>query len=189
MYGVMYEFPAFEPRWVEFRSWWCGASVEGTVALSPASFRRLQSQYTKPATIKKATAPSTPPTIAGVARLELSLGTNGVYLQLSQIPSDVCRDKGDYTKLRNRSVDLPDAASCEEPSCCITILCCFFCNPTWMKSAVHASIALNESNLVGVSSSVTMYGAPELNLTMFTAIDVPVQVNKNKNVKCYGVLG
>ena len=44
------------------------------------------------------------------------------------------------------SVDLPAAASGEVPSCCITIVCFFFCNPVFWKSAVHDTTSLYESN-------------------------------------------
>ena len=85
-------------------------------------------------------------------------------------------DKGDYTRLWNMSVDLPDPASPPVPLCWITRVCNCLLKSVREKSAAHESAALNESSTVDPSSSVTMYGAPERNLTTLTVIDVPVQV-------------
>ena len=81
IYGVISEPPAFERFGPEFELLERLKMAKGTADLSPAEFRRFQSQNTKPTTRSKATAPSTPPTIAGMSTLEPSLGSNGVYLQ------------------------------------------------------------------------------------------------------------
>ena len=127
MYGVISELPALEPFRLEFKF----LAAEGTADLSSTGLRRFQSQNKKPTKPRKATAPSTPPTIAGIFALETSLGLNGVYLQYSQLLSAMCGDRDEYTRLWTTSVDLPAAASCEVPLCCTTIVCFFFCSPVF----------------------------------------------------------
>lgn len=144
MYGVIPELPALEPFRLEFKFLF----AKGIADLSPAGLRRFQSQNTKPIKPRKAIAPSTPPTIAGIFTLETSLGSNGVYLQCNQLLSAMCGDRSEYTRFWTTSVDLPAAASCEVPLCCTTIVCFFFCSPVFMKSAVHDATSLNESNPV-----------------------------------------
>ena len=144
MYGVIAELPALDPFRLEIKFLF----AKGTADLSPACLRRFQSQNKKPTKPRKAIAPSTPPTIAGMFTLETSLGSNGVYLQYDQLLSAMCRGRSEYTRFWTTSVDLPAAASCEVPLCCTTIVCFFFWSPVFLKSAVHDAISLNESNPV-----------------------------------------
>ena len=84
-----------------------------------------------------------------MSTLDTSIASDGVYLQYDQLLGAMCGDTGAYTRLWNMSVDLPFAAEAEVPLCCTTRVCFFFCNPFRVKSVVHDSTPLYESNPTG----------------------------------------